>query len=215
MTRNDAYGTFGSVRLLSALLLALIATTVRADDDVSPDLSPDYYDTELQAAVAGLQMAYNASNSYEYGGVIIRATNGRFRVSRPDTDYRGDGVSIDYSNSYAGYVIVADYHTHPCLPYSHWPAVFSDNDANSNDRTAYVGYMLDMCSGVVRRYIPGVTKRDMSWSNSPLAEALAATEGVDLRGAHGEAVDKIPMTKLPILQEIPGPKIRARGMNCW
>jgi hypothetical protein len=204
------------VRTPAALLLLFVATVVRADNSVSPDLDPAYYDTELQAATAGLQMAYDRSNAYEYAGVILRTTNGKFRVSRPDTDYRGDAVQIDFDNDYAGYEVVADYHTHPCLPYSHWPAVFSDRDANSNDFDATVGYMGDLCSGVIRRYVPGVTPRDMSWSNSPLAEAIAAKEGIDLRGSHGEAVGQITLNpKLPVLQEIPGPKTKARGLNCW
>jgi len=204
------------VRTILAVLLMLTATAVRADDDVSPDLKPEYYDTMLQAAVAGLQLSYDRSNAYEYGGVIVSTTNGKFRISDPETSYRGDGVQIDYDNDYAGYQVVATYHTHPCLPYSHWPAVFSDGDANSDTQVGTVGYMADLCSGVVRQFIPGVTPRDMHWNVGPAAEQIAATLGVDLSGAHGEAVGDIVLNpKLPVLQEIPGPKTKARGLNCW
>lgn len=198
------------------LVLALLAVgSASADDTVMPDLTPTYYDTLLEAAMAGVQMAYDRSNAYEYGGAIFRTTNGRYRVAYPDTDYRGDGVGITYDNDYAGYELAGDYHSHPCLPYSHWPNVFSDSDVNSSTRNGVPGFMADLCSGVVREFVPGVTPLDMSWEHDPLEVALARAAGVNLLGSHGVPVGRIKVTKLPVMQEIPGPITKARGMRGW
>lgn len=191
-------------------LLLLVASTARADDTVSPDLTPDYYDTELQAATAALQLSYDRSNAYEYGGIILRTTNGKYRFSSPETDYRGDGINIDYTNDFAGYTVVADYHTHPCLPYSHWPNVFSNGDVNSNSKQGLTAYMGDLCSGVVRQFTPGIDKLDICWKPS----AIEAAMGINVCGSRGREVGKITLYG-PVLQETPGPETRARGMNGW
>ena len=201
--------------MIGRTLVASLALALGGEAEVDPDLTPDYYDTMTEAAIAGIQLSYDRSNAYEYGGIILKTTNGKFRVSLPETSYRGDGVHIEYNNDFAGYDIVADYHTHPCLPYSHWPAMFSDADANSNEYREIVGYMGDLCSGVIREYDPGVTVRDMCWKHDGVIVALAALEHVNLCGAHGAEVGSIKITKQPVVQEIPGPITKARGYNCW
>jgi len=199
------------VRTAVIAALILLATAARADDEVFPDLRPEYYDTEVEAATAGLQLSYDRSNAYEYGGIILHTTNGKFRISNPETDYRGDGVVIEDRNDIPGYSVVGDFHTHPCLPYSHFPGVFSDRDVYMNDTEARVGFMLDMCSGIIRRYVPGVTPHDKCWAIT-IEEAILGADGC---GSYGVEVSRVKITKLPIMQEIPGPKTKARGFNSW
>lgn len=201
--------------MIRKLLVVTFALALGGETNVEPDLTPDYYDTVQDAAVAAIQLSYDRSSAYEYGGIILRTTNGKFRFSQPETSYRGDGLHIEYNNDFMGYDVVADYHTHPCLPYSHWPAVFSDGDANSSDVNDIVGYMGDLCSGVIRQYVPGTTERDMCWQHDGATLTMAALAHINLCGAHGKEIGSIRITKQPIIQEIPGPITKARGYNCW
>lgn len=183
----------------------ILLTASAADSAVSPQLYPEYYDTLDQAGVAAIQHAYDHSQFYEYGGMILQTTNGKFRVEVPGTDYRGDGVFIDSNtNDYPGYFIVASYHTHPCLPYSHYPHIFSDGDVGTDTNSGFIGYLGDLCSGAVLRFVPGVTKEDRCFG--PFEEI-----GLLHCGSTGLKIGQIKLTRRPIQVETPGPKALKRG----
>jgi hypothetical protein len=73
----------------------------------------------------------------------------------PDTDYSGDRVSYSADpDDYKG-KLVASYHTHPCLPDSHVPGVFSGNDIQGFRVFNRPGFLLDLCTGDVHYWAPG------------------------------------------------------------
>jgi hypothetical protein len=199
---------------VSSVLAVFAAAFVTARANVSPEMYPEYYDTLEQAGVAAIQHAYDKSQFYEYGGVILQTTNGKYRVGVPETDYNGEGVGISTPHvDFAGYNVVADYHTHPCMPYSHWPRYFSDSDVGSNTDSGITGFMGDMCSGVVRRFIPAVTKEDKCWTD----DLLEMQDGNPFAhcGSSGDDVGSIKLTRQPVIVEIPGPEALKRGMLSW
>jgi hypothetical protein len=135
------------------MFLALAVATVFAD-------GPREFDTPTQAAVYALSASYDLSSFYEYGGVITQLPDGKYGASFPQTDYHGDSVMIDedYSDYSGGYPVVATYHSHPCLPDSHVPELFSPADVHLARSFMRPGYMLDECTGVVRVFDPVVDK---------------------------------------------------------
>jgi hypothetical protein len=188
-------------RWLGLGLLALaagIAMKAYAWDTMNPALYPEVYGSMDQAAIAGLQHAYEHSMHYEYGGIIVETDKHKFRVAIPDTNWSGDRVSLAYEVEWPGYTAVGDYHTHPCMPFSHYPGVLSPPDTRSNDKGNLIGYMGDMCSGEVRRYTPGVSAMDKTW-----------WEGTDneQKGSYGDVVGKILLWRLdgPLAEDYPGP----------
>lgn len=189
-------------------LLALAALVLLVPDEKMPELMPTTYATVQEAAVAALKQSYEWSNQYEYGGTVVRTPDGKFAFTRPHTDWRGDSVHVIF-NTAEGYTLAADYHTHACLPYSHYPNVFSDRDVWLNDYYATLGYMADLCSGVIRVYDPKVDLHNRCWFNED-----DPAEPPDC-GSYGREVGRFPITKQPVMQEIPGPITRARGILGW
>lgn len=174
----------------------------------SPELMPTIYPSEQEAAIAALKQSYEWSNQYEYGGTILRTSTGDFVISRPETNFRGDSVHINF-NAADGYTVVGSYHTHACLPYSHWPNVFSDADVLFTDRHAVRGYMADLCSGVIRVYDPNIDLHNRCWFNENDPDEPPSC------GSYGREISKFPITRQPVMQEIPGPITRARGILGW
>src|ERR1700756_3733976 len=225
------------MRALTAVLLLLIAGLACADDarDPNPDLMPAYYDTLDEAGLAGLRLAAHFSVAYEFGGRILETTNGKFRIERPHTDFKGDQVYVERDDTidWAGYSLVADFHTHPCLPWSHYPRYFSDADVRITTKYAVVGYMADLCTGDARRFVSGSTPADHCWKTddddddldgqTPIVLVIIglktfppiqkATE--PMCGSSGEFVDQLSANWRPIIEETPGPKTEARGMTSW
>lgn len=189
-------------------MLALATLVILTAPAKTPELMPTTYATEQEAAIAALEQSYQWSNQYEYGGVVLKAIDGTFVISRPITDFRGDSVYIVREVG-EGYTVVADFHTHPCLPYSHYPNVFSDNDVRINDNYEVRGYMADLCSGVIRVYDPKVDLHNRCWFNED-----DPAEPPDC-GSYGREVGRFPITKQPVMQEIPGPITRAKGILGW
>lgn len=118
---------------------------------------PPKFCTMERAALVALAATYQISQYYEYGGIVGRDEQGMYGASLPDTDYEGDRVEIDQDpdNYNHGITIVATYHTHPCLPRSHIPQLFSVPDlriAREFNRPAFVA---NLCNGEVREYVPG------------------------------------------------------------
>lgn len=216
------------------MMLALLAvapiwfTPVAGTPDykVLPHLLPEYYDTLDEAAIAGIEQAYARSQFYEFGGVIVKTTNGKYRISVPETDYSGDSVQITarFHLDYAGYFAVADYHTHPCLPYSHYVSALSDADVRINTYDASVGYMGNLCTGDVVRFVPGVTPEDKCFPDyDPSADdtdpnwdlklvIIDETKPEKFCGSYGEHVGKIELTYTPAQVERPGPQALKRGV---
>jgi hypothetical protein len=126
------------------------------------------FNTMNEAALYALQDAYHDSHYYEVGGVITRVGD-KFAVGAPRTDWSGDSVEIDDDPADYHGVIVASYHTHPCNPTSHVPALFSPNDLRSDRSLGHTGYMADLCTGIVTMYDPltdvvPVVTRIVGWS---------------------------------------------------
>lgn len=178
------------------------------DDDAGHTLRPynlraEYYDTVDQAAIAALTMSAGKSELYEYGGLILRTANGRFRFTEPRTMYRGDSVYVGSTTDvdYPGYYVVADYHTHPCLPYTHFAGVFSDADVEGNRRTNTIGYLATLCYGRVLRYVPWVTAADF----------VFFPEHPNAIGSRGEEIARIDLGHPPMAIEDPTPGGMLRG----
>lgn len=215
--------------LAVVLLLASCAAFAGEDHALWPDLKPEYYNTLDEAAIAGLQAAAHFTRAYEAGGVIVQATNRKFRISYPKSDYSGDSVQISpgRTNDYAGYFTVGTFHTHPCTPYSHYVQFFSDNDVRMDIYNGTVGYMGDLCSGIVRRFVPGVTAEDKCWSDDSANDKgngkrqitrviVISSEAEDNTcGSTGLQVGVLSPHWEAVIEEVPGPKTKARGYVSW
>lgn len=139
------------------------------------------YETVNEAAVILSARLYQCSHVYECSGVIALQSDGRYSTSAVRSDEQGDRVSV-IKVVPPGWKIVADVHSHPCLPDSHFPAVFSPEDVSSATMHRTPGYMVNLCTGVVRVFDP--TK------DSPNDAVL---EEVDFYGAIGRIVGTIPV----------------------
>lgn len=115
------------------------------------------YDTMDEAAVAALRLSYGITPAYEVGGIIAKLPDGKFAIGKPNTDLSGDSISsIDLDPlNYPG-VIVAWFHTHPCMPNTHLPTLFSPPDLATSRTYRYPGYMANLCTGKVAKYDPAV-----------------------------------------------------------
>lgn len=120
---------------------------------VSPDSLPAYPTLE-EAGVYAAKRLYQCSHVYECGGVIAKRPDGKFEVGPVSSSYDGDHVGIDHSVP-PGYKMVADYHSHPCLPDSHAVEFFSPQDIAGDTALRIVGFMLDECTGAVHEFTPG------------------------------------------------------------
>lgn len=155
------------------------------------------FDSMNEAGVNALRAAAQQSLYYEYGGVIVHNTKtGAYGFSFPSTDYAGDHLGID--DDPASYdedaKIVGDFHTHPCLPYSHIPGVFSDADLADARITGHVGYMLDLCTGDVHFFDPAVDKADEPTEHDLFELMLGGHHGM----AKGHIVGHVPVPGTPL-----------------
>jgi hypothetical protein len=114
------------------------------------------YPSFAEAAHAAIADSYRLSNLYEYGGVIAAAPDHTFRVSVPETYWRGDATHIDTDpDLFPGLKPVATFHTHPCLPYSHYPWFFSPMDVATAKEENLTAIMGDFCTGQIHEFVPG------------------------------------------------------------
>lgn len=139
------------------------------------------YETVNEAAVVLAARLYQCSRVYECSGVVALRSDGRYSMSAVRSDEQGDRVSVTKLVP-PGWRIVADVHSHPCLPDSHFPAVFSPEDVSSATMHRIPGYMVNLCTGVVRVFDPA--------KDSPNDAVL---EEVDFYGAIGRVVGTIPV----------------------
>lgn len=120
----------------------------------APEPSPTLFNSMEEAAVHAEQLSYNATSAYELGGVITEV-NGKFAIGLPRTDFSGDSLSqIDMDPIHYHGTIVANYHTHPCLPHTHDPSVFSPEDLRSDRSYKSIGFVANFCTGKVMKYDP-------------------------------------------------------------
>lgn len=136
--------------VLAALVLFASAPTARAEDTA--------LDSANEAAVVALHAVSTISPYYEYSGVILQRPDGKFVLPIPSTQFAGDSSHSDVDPTSYKAPIVAGYHTHPCLPYSHVPGIFSPQDLRWARVTKTPEYMLDMCTGDVHLYDPATDK---------------------------------------------------------
>ncbi len=138
--------------LLSSILSFTLAAAAPAP--TPPALTT--FDSPEEAAVHILELAYQHLPYFEVGGVITRVSPGKYAIGKPHTDYSGHSVEIEEDpDAYQG-VIVATYHTHPCLDHTHIPGEFSDEDMKSTRITGHEGFMADLCTGEVHAAKPGI-----------------------------------------------------------
>jgi hypothetical protein len=105
------------------------------------------------AAVAALAECRAIDTRTECGGYVYKAADG-YRYTAPIKSTQPNG--IDLSGVYTlNWGWVADYHTHPCVGVRPLNEVFSPGDVASNAGLHLPGYMLSLCSGVVRRWAEG------------------------------------------------------------
>ena len=121
------------------------------------------------------------SHYYECAGVLAIDPEGKFVAGAVHTDYAGDHVSMRHDVP-DGWTLAADIHSHPCVPH-HIPSMFSPQDMMGSIISRTVSYMVDMCTGFIHEFVPGVTKPDQT-----LVE-----EGVWL--SEGKIVGQVPAFK--------------------
>jgi hypothetical protein len=117
------------------------------------------FDTLHAAAMYSATRLGACSAYYECLGAIYKNATGRFAVGPVHSDYSADSVRSSTGAAPAGWHKVADFHSHPCVP-EHLHRLFSLQDVAGLISTRMTGYMVDMCTGDVHEFIPGVTKQD-------------------------------------------------------
>lgn len=126
------------------------------------------------AALAALADARGCSqNRRECGGVIYE-DGGAYFYTAPVTSGRPNGVDLG-PLWLLGLNIVADFHTHPCVGVKQLNEVFSPGDVLSNSGLKVPGYMLSLCSGVVRRWAIGDSPDDFEIDYSSGRTVFCAT----------------------------------------
>lgn len=127
-----------------------------------PKLDPRTFESFTDAAVASIAASYEANYAYENAGVIVLTRDARFRFTIPRTDFEGDRVWMNTGLKWSaiGYVEVGEYHTHPCLPWSHFPEFFSEPDIDNAINDKNIAIMGDLCTGAVHEWVEGQDARD-------------------------------------------------------
>jgi hypothetical protein len=156
-----AYQVIGVGLMVAALCIAKFAF---ADDDGFPPTIVHVqasqlptFSTLVEAGVHGVARAYQCSRYYECGGIIATDRVGKFVVFPVASDYASDHVSIDDDNLPDGYIVVATYHTHPCIA-RYVTQMFSPNDLMNAILGEAVAFMGDLCTGKVHEFDPNADK---------------------------------------------------------
>ena len=160
--------------------LALAGMVLRAETPVSHmkqavlSLEPTIedlpaYDNLQEAAVHAIARDYQCSHAYECAGVIAQRPDGKYVVGPVHSDYAGDHVHVPHGVP-AGWRLIADQHTHPCLAESHEVGFFSPDDLQGDISEKLIGIMGDLCTGEVHLFNPA--------SDVPNAVELPGNAGV-------------------------------------
>lgn len=111
------------------------------------------YATLEEAGVHAIEKAYACSHYYECGGPIAQKPDGRYVVGPVRSDASGDSVGMSHTVP-AGWKLVADYHTHPCLADTHYVDFFSPQDLSNSFSSKIIGFMGSLCDGNVHEFDP-------------------------------------------------------------
>jgi hypothetical protein len=114
------------------------------------------FDTLHEAAVWGADRLERCSHYYECSGYVVVDPHGKYAVGPVRTDYIADAVQIHDQDAPADWTVAADLHSHPCVP-RHDTGLFSGPDIEGAYATRTTQFMLDMCTGDVHEFIPGLT----------------------------------------------------------
>lgn len=116
------------------------------------------FDSLREAAIYGAQRLEQCSQYYECSGFIVTNKDGKFLMSPVRTDYASDHVHVTERNP-TETKRVADIHSHPCVP-EHVTNKFSPEDMIGAITSRTTAYIVDLCTGDVHEFLPGVTKPD-------------------------------------------------------
>jgi hypothetical protein len=109
------------------------------------------------AAVKALKESFNAPNGdqWEYGGIIVFRNGTFYWTNPPITTKQIDSNEINpKSLLLKGDILAAKYHTHPCLPNTHFPGYFSLTDLAYSQYFEVPEFILDECTGNVQEFNP-------------------------------------------------------------
>ena len=116
------------------------------------------------AAMYGATRLGQCSHFYECSGfIVIDPKDGKFLMSPVRTDYASDHVQVADRNP-EGMKRIADIHSHPCVP-QHVTGKFSPQDMMESITTRTIAFMVDLCTGDVHAFVPGVTKPDEAFDD--------------------------------------------------
>jgi len=196
------------VKLVVALVLAAITVfgagffceRMLSQSEVEPastrflgffDAELPAYDTLEEAGVRASLRASQCSFVYECGGAIAQRPDGKFVVGPVMSSYSGDSVEVPHGVP-DGWKLVADFHTHPCLSSSHTPSYFSGPDVANSVRYHIVGFVVDLCTGLVHEFDPSKlsgegAKAALSGGYSTLGKIVGhiTVNGLDLEPVMG------------------------------
>lgn len=116
-------------------------------------------ETLQSVAVHALKEAFNRPNGqqWEHGGIVFLRNGQMIHTSPAITDSQSDSLWIVPRNLKGpSDVLLAMYHTHPCLPDSHFPQYFSVPDIAISLFERVPTFVLDECSGMVHEFDPTV-----------------------------------------------------------
>jgi hypothetical protein len=125
-------------------------TPAPSSDDVAHSTQPGYPTIE-EAAIEGLKAIAlkPTANWYEWGGEIIKTTNGYVALP-PNTSFAAQHVHIDDQPGN----VVGSYHTHVCnARFAHH--LFSPADLSEPIFFHRPIFMGDLCTGLVHQFKPG------------------------------------------------------------
>ncbi len=117
------------------------------------------FNTLHEAALYGAQRLEDCSHYYECSGFIDIDPKGKFVVGPVRTDYNSNNVNIHSQDGPSDWKLAGDLHSHPCVP-RHDTGLFSPADMIGSLVTRTTSFMVDLCTGDVHEFIPGVTKPD-------------------------------------------------------
>jgi|SRR6478609_1081851 len=119
-----------------------------------------YTFTSLKRAVTwALAASFIMNDKFEIGGIIYQKGT-KYYVSTFVTSGIADRVAIPDKSVDPTLVPVANFHTHPCMPYTHYIAYFSINDVVMGVNTKRLQYMGNLCTGDISEFNYKIDKLD-------------------------------------------------------
>lgn len=113
------------------------------------------FDTVKEAAMYAADRLGKCSKYYECSAVFVKDPKGKIAVGPASTDYQSDATHIRFSSVPSDWERVGAIHSHPCVPHHH-ANIYSGPDIMGSLAFKIPFYMVDLCSGQVHEFIPGV-----------------------------------------------------------